>query len=216
MRTIIFCIIALASFGYACDLDKDGFQDSLIKVKGKRLKVFLTSGSTKTIKTPEKIKSFSCNNKRVVTNHKSGKERHKITVSSNKGGINSVCTKVRGIAGGEIWKSIGSNHFPPSDPRRYSTSYITRRGTTAPSGDCISVYAANGKLVSRLGVYARNEREYSSRFYGATGCGDKKGGGSIASAARKVAGTSRVYITSNGKNCAVIPNPASCYNSSQC
>lgn len=212
----VISILLVISFSFACDLDKDGFEDSIVKVKEKELKVFLTSGDEKAIKTSQKINSFSCDSNKVVTKHKGGKKNHKFKASNGKTGIKSVCSKVRSLGSGEIWKSIGSNHFPSTDPRRYSTSFITRRGTSAPSGNCISVYAANGKLVSKLGLYARNEREYSSRFYGATGCGDKKGGAAVASAAKKVAGTSRVYITSNGKNCAVIQNPASCYNSSQC
>jgi hypothetical protein len=215
MRFILFCILIYSS-SFACDLDKDGFTDSLVKVKDKRLKVFLTTGSTKTINTQQRILSFSCKGRNVVTNHKSGSLKHRITGFNRTGGIGAVCRSVRGLNPGEVWKSIGSNHFPPGDPRRWSISFITKAGAQSPSGNCITVYSSNGKPIAKLGLYRRNEAKYSSRFYGASGCGDRKSGASVAALARKIAGTSRVYITSNGRNCAVIPNPGSCYNSSQC
>lgn len=215
MRFILCCVLVWSS-SFACDLDKDGFTDSLVKVRDKRLKVFLTTGSTKTIKTQEKIISFSCKGRDVVTSHRSGDLEHRITGFNQTGGIAAVCPNIRGLNSGEIWKSIGSDHFPPGDPRRSSVSFITRAGSQSPSGDCITVYSSNGKPIAKLGLYRRNEAKYSSRFYGGSGCGDGKSGASVAAMARKIAGTSKVYITSNGRNCAVIPNPGSCYNSSQC
>jgi hypothetical protein len=143
MRFILFCILIYSS-SFACDLDKDGFTDSLVKVKDKRLKVFLTTGSTKTINTQQRILSFSCKGRNVVTNHKSGSLKHRITGFNRTGGIGAVCRSVRGLNPGEVWKSIGSNHFPPGDPRRWSNPQAEivlqctpRMGSQLPSLVCI-------------------------------------------------------------------------------
>lgn len=130
--------------------------------------------------------------------------------------LRSVCTKVRTLTRGEIWKSIASHHIPKSDPRGSSTSFITLRGTGAPRNSCLYVYSANGTLIHKLGKYYITGASYSSRYYGGYGCGDKKSASQVAAAAKASAGSTRVYITSGTGNCATVANPNTCVNSSGC
>jgi hypothetical protein len=63
-----------------------------------------------------------------------------------------------------------------------------------PSGiPCLNVYASNGEVVSKMGVYEYNGR-YGGRWYTGRGCGDLKYGSQIASAAQSKTGSPRVYV----------------------
>ncbi len=131
-------------------------------------------------------------------------------------GLASVCPTVRDALGGEIWKSIASTHIPTSDPRRFSTSFITRAGTPAPSTNCVSVYDGRGNLVHQLGKYSPTGSAYSSRNYGGSGCGDKRRASDVAAQALSQAGSITVYVKVKANQCVRIPNPNGCVNSSQC
>jgi hypothetical protein len=131
-------------------------------------------------------------------------------------GLQSVCPTVRALHSAEIWKAIASTHIPASDPRRYSTSFIVRSGNQAPSDNCIPVYDSRGNQVHALGQYFPTGSAYSSRHYGGSGCGDKKGPDAIYSAATGNTGSSEIYLKVQSGECVKIPNPKGCYNSSQC
>ena len=131
------------------------------------------------------------------------------------GGLQARCPSIRNPSGGEIWKNIASTHIPTSDPRRFSTSFITRSGTAAPQVSCIEAFDKNGNKVHSLGFYGAGG-QYSSRFYGGSGCGDKKSGSAIASIARGNTGSPEIYLKTNSNTCIRIGNPNSCINSSAC
>lgn len=127
-----------------------------------------------------------------------------------------VCASTRALTSGEIWKSIASTHIPTTDPRRYSTSFITERGTTAPRYTCIRAYDGNGTQIHALGRYYPTGTSYSSRNYGGAGCGDRKRARNIAQTALANAGSTAIYLKVSAGVCAIVPNPNRCYNSSQC
>jgi hypothetical protein len=129
-------------------------------------------------------------------------------------GLKEVCGRVRKLKGGEIYKSIGSPHVEAE--RRNSTSFITRAGTEQPDFDCLKGYNRKGKLIHKLGVYARNDGSYSSRFYGGTGCGDRKRPADIAKQAVKQTGKPAIFLKVKRRTCVRIPHANQCYNSSGC
>jgi hypothetical protein len=131
-------------------------------------------------------------------------------------GLSSVCPTVRSIKRGEVWKSIASTHIPVVDPRRFSSSFITRRGTPAPSFTCLELYDGRGNLIHKLGRYSPTGAEYSSRSYGGFGCGDLKTALDVAGTAISNTGQSTSYLKVTASQCVTIPNPNSCYNSSGC
>ena len=129
-------------------------------------------------------------------------------------GLKEKCTRVRELTGGEIYKSIGSPHVEAE--RRNSTSFITRAGTDQPIYDCLKGYNREGKLIHKLGVYARNDGSYSSRFYGGTGCGDRKRPADIAKQAIKQTGKPAIFLKVKRRVCVRIPHANQCFNSSGC
>lgn len=131
-----------------------------------------------------------------------------------KRALSSVCKKIRNLTRGEIWKSIASNHI--NDQRKLSTSFITLRSTIAPKNNCLYVYDKKGNLIHKLGRYFPTGSLYSSRYYGGYGCGDVKSASSVAATARQNTGSAAGYMTSGTGNCVLIPNIASCFNSSGC
>ncbi len=139
---------------------------------------------------------------------------HTLSVKKARAGLSSVCKKIRNLTRGEIWKSIASNHI--NDQRKLSTSFITLRSTVAPKNNCLYVYDKKGTLIHKLGRYFPSGTLYSSRYYGGHGCGDLKSASSVAATARSNTGSSAGYMTSGTGNCVVIPNIASCFNSSGC
>jgi len=131
-------------------------------------------------------------------------------------GLQAVCGTVRSIASTEVWKAIASTHIPNTDPRRFSTSFIVRAGSTPPSDNCIEVFDSRGNQVHSLGQYYPTGSAYSARHYGGSGCGDQKRPEAVVSAATSNTGSSEVYLRVSPGSCVRIPNPNSCYNSSQC
>ena len=128
--------------------------------------------------------------------------------------LSSVCTRVRSLSRGEIYKSIASKHI--SDQRANSTSFITLRSTGAPKNNCLYVYDKSGNLIHSMGRYFPTGTAYSSRYYGGHGCGDLKTASAVASTATSNTGSPAGYVTSGTGNCAFIPNMRSCFNSSAC
>lgn len=137
------------------------------------------------------------------------------TATTNRA-FSKVCKNVRGLLRGEIYKSIASHHISPGDPRAASTSFITLRSTTPPRSSCLSGYDKKGNLIHKLGQYYPTGVAYSSRFYGGAGCGDRKSPRTIAAIAKKNTGSVEMYLTSGTGNCAKVPDPTKCYNSSGC
>ena len=131
-------------------------------------------------------------------------------------GLSSVCPQLRPPTRGEIWKSIASTHIPNTDPRRFSTSFITRAGTTAPTPTCLAMYDGKGNLIHQLGRYSPTGSAYSYRSYGGSGCGDKQTPVSVAQTAINNTGESTGYLKVNESECVTIPNPNGCINSSAC
>jgi hypothetical protein len=131
-------------------------------------------------------------------------------------GLQSVCPSVREIRSGEIWKAIASTHIPNTDPRRFSTSFITRKGVPAAQFQCIAVYDSNGNQVHSLGQYFPTGSDWSARHYGGSGCGDKKHPTQVVSSAQSNTGSAQVFLKVRSSECIRVPNPNSCYNSSQC
>jgi hypothetical protein len=129
--------------------------------------------------------------------------------------LSSVCRTTRSFAKGEIWKPRASSHIPTSDPRRKSTSFIVLRGYAAPSASCLNVYDSEGTLIHKLGVYSRNGT-YKARFYGGSGCGDKKSASTVNSTARRNTGSSTIYVKVGTNTCVSLPSATSCKNSSNC
>lgn len=129
--------------------------------------------------------------------------------------LKSQCKTQRPLARGEIWKSRQSPHIPSSDRRKNSSALIYLRSARPPAGGCLNVLDSSGRVVHKLGVYARGEALYSARFYGGSGCGDGKSPSAVASLAKRNTGKTAVYVDI-GSVCLAIPDPGKCYNSIGC
>lgn len=136
-------------------------------------------------------------------------------VESPKGGLSKVCPKVRAVGRLEVWKSIASDEFSNSDPRKRSTSFIVRLGGTRPSTSCLNVYDKSGASIHRLGIY-QPAGNYAARYYGGWGCGDKQSAGSVASRASAKTKSPEVFVKVNSRTCVRIPNANRCVNSTAC
>lgn len=130
----------------------------------------------------------------------------------DQGRLGSACRSVKGWPGTFIYKTIGSGHFPSSDPRRYTISLILRHGAGVGRTSCATFLARNGREVAKVGLYEAGG-EYYARYYGGTGCGTRISGRSLAAKARQIAGDDDIYAKF-GNTC-YGPIPAgSCRNSS--
>jgi hypothetical protein len=119
----------------------------------------------------------------------------------------AVCIQVRSInlKLQSIYRTVG----------KYSTSFITRKGTDAPGYDCLKAFDRKGRLIHTLGIYARNDG-YSSRFYGGYGCGDGKSPSTIARQAKRRTGKPAIFVKVKPRMCVRVPDANQCYNSSGC
>lgn len=127
-----------------------------------------------------------------------------------------VCPATRALKRGEIYKTKQSPHIPSGDSRKNSTAFITTRGTPAPSGKCLTMYDSNGTAVHKMGRYNNTNPEYTSRYYGGTGCGDRKRPTRIGNVVNTNTGSYQGYLKVGTRTCVVIPDVRRCYNSSGC
>ena len=131
--------------------------------------------------------------------------------------LGTVCPNVRDLAPGEIWKTRGSDHFSPGDPRKTSTSYIAVAGTPRPTFTCIQGFASNGGLAHLMGFYYPTGSEWSFRAYGAgTACSDGQSASAVASKLKAATGNYSLYLKVTPSTCVRIPDARLCYHSSSC
>lgn len=222
IRASVFLCMILPGFCWAadsslagCDLDGDGVQDR-VQVERSR---FLVSDAI----DGQRL-ALEARYRRIQCSDVDGDGRSEVVLSkgfrttalkvSVDRALRSVCRAVRSLYRGEIWKSIASKHI--ADRRSQSTSFITLRSTLAPRFNCLNGYDSNGNLIHRLGRYFPTGAAYSSRFYGGHGCGDGQRASVVSARARRQTGKTGLYLTSGTGNCALIPDPSKCYNSSAC
>lgn len=128
----------------------------------------------------------------------------------------SNCEQVRSWPSSHIYKTIGSDHFSPSDPRRNSAGVVVRPGGSGPFPSCLEVMDTRGNVLARMGLYARGG-EWAARFYAGFGCGASTayGGAAIGAAARRNTGSPNVVINF-GSVCYGPIDATECIGSSQC
>ncbi len=200
-----------------CDLNGDSLYSPVVVQGGKR--AFSMEAGLRPIYFEQRYSKIACNDidgdgaDEIITTKGWRSAVFKLTATISKA-LSSACKTTRSLYRGEIWKARASSHI--SDRRKFSTSFITTRSTMAPRNNCLYGYDKSGNLVHRLGKYFPTGAAYSSRYYGGYGCGDGKSASTVASAAYRNSKSSTIYITSGTGNCAIIPNPAQCYNSSGC
>ena len=215
----IFLALLFVNSAICCDFDGDGAQDKVSIIRNRIAQISLSSGGSESIKFPERVTKFSCTDtdadgKDEIT-YKKLNRVNSFQVIKPKA-LSAVCKNIRSLVSSEIWKSRASQHISPGDARAASTSFIVLRGTGRPRSNCLRGYAANGSLVHMLGEYSPSGAKYSARFYGGHGCGDKASPSTVRARAIKNGGSPSIYITSGTGNCARIPDPSQCYNSSGC
>jgi hypothetical protein len=120
-------------------------------------------------------------------------------------GLSGVCPIVKNIAAPYLWKAEASKHIPGADRRKNSSTFIVGRSGSGPAGACLNVYAGNGALVHKVGLYARGSG-YAARYYGGTGCGDAKSASRIGTDARATSGSTSIYVKINSTTCLKVSN----------
>lgn len=215
----IFALLIFPLLAFSCDFDGDKINDSFRVKRRRDVYVQLSSGLSRMLKLPEPTSKISCYDSDkdgmdevVVKKHSRTTAFHVLTPRALK----SVCKNIRSLVSSEIWKSKASQHISGGDARSQSTSFIVLRGTGRPRGNCLRGYSSNGTLVHKLGEYSPSGAAYSARFYGGHGCGDKARPSTVRARAMSNGGSPTIYITSGTGNCARIPDPSQCYNSSGC
>jgi hypothetical protein len=143
------------------------------------------------------------------------KAKAKPKANAVSAGLRAQCSTQRALSRAEIYKSRQSPHIPSFDRRKNSTALIYLRSARPAPGGCLNVLDSQGKIVHRMGIYARGESLYSARFYGGSGCGDGMTPSQIASVATKRTKKATVYIDI-GSQCLIIPDPRRCFNSVGC
>lgn len=129
--------------------------------------------------------------------------------------LDDVCPNIRNLTGSEIYKTPGSDHFPKSDCRRYTASFIVLNGGPSVSTSCIPVYDSEGNKITSFGAYYP-AGAYKYRAYQCYGCSSGTlDGPAIAKLAKKNTGSEEIYLKT-GSQCIRVPNPNKCYNSSAC
>ena len=202
----------------SCNFSGSGLSN-IVTVSGGRV-VRVGSSPTIKLKLRKRAQQIECADTNgdgideIVSFDAAGTRTITIVRAAKRASLSTYCKKVRSLTRGEIWKSIASKHI--NDQRKFSTSFITLRSTGAPRNNCLSVYDKKGNLVHTLGRYFPNGAEYSSRYYGGYGCGDRKSAATAAALAKKNTGSSAGYMTSGTGNCVLIPNINACFNSSGC
>jgi hypothetical protein len=134
--------------------------------------------------------------------------------SSNGGGSVSQCSQTMGWPGSHIYKTVGSNHF--TDIRRNTIGVILRMGARGPFPNCIEALDTSGRVIAKLGIYARGTG-WAARYYAGIGCGAGTpfNGSRLASIARANTGSSRVYMSFGGV-CYGPIEATQCIGSQQC
>lgn len=133
---------------------------------------------------------------------------------SSGGGSPSQCSSVTSWPGGHIYKIIGSEHF--FDVRRNTIGIVVKPGGRGPFPGCVEAIDIKGKVVAKLGLYARGAG-WEARYYAGVGCGSGTpfNGGSVASKARANTGSSRIYMNFGGV-CYGPIEASQCIGSKQC
>ena len=109
-----------------------------------------------------------------------------------KASITSVCSRRQ--TGGWLYKpeSDDTGDRREGKPVMLYTKYKPKKGS-------IRIYARNGTPICSFKYY-KGAETHGRRFYAGTGCG--MDGSALARAARRVSGSSRIYIEGDGGNCA--------------
>jgi hypothetical protein len=133
---------------------------------------------------------------------------------SGGGGAISQCSQTVGWPGGHIYKTIGSTHF--TDIRRNTVGVVLRMGARGPYPDCVEALDTSGRVIAKLGLYARGAG-WAARYYAGIGCGAGTpfNGSRLASIARANTGSSRVYMNF-GSVCYGPIEASQCIGSQQC
>jgi hypothetical protein len=133
---------------------------------------------------------------------------------SSGGGSLSQCSSVTSWPGGHIYKTIGSEHF--FDVRRNTIGIVVKPGGRGPFPGCVNAIDTKGKVVAKLGLYARGAG-WEARYYAGVGCGSGTpfNGASVASKARANTNSSRIYMNFGGV-CYGPIEASQCIGSKQC
>lgn len=126
------------------------------------------------------------------------------------------CGKTLSWPGSHIYKTIGSNHFSPTDVRRNTIGVVVRPGGSGPFPGCIQAIDKNGGVIASLGIYSRGGG-WAARYYAGFGCGGTTpfNGSKVASVARQRTGTSQIFLKFDSV-CYGPIDANRCVGSSQC
>lgn len=125
-----------------------------------------------------------------------------------------VANNCQQFPGSFIYKTVGSSHF--SDVRRNTIGLILRYGAPGPYPSCVSVEDSSGKVVAKMGLYARGAG-WAARYYAGIGCGSGTPLNGSAIAARAKRNTGKTTINLDFGNRCYGPIEANrCIGSSQC
>lgn len=221
-----------------CDVDSDGITEHVYVQGHRQAMVYLSSNEKKKIaKFSRRYRAdkweYSCadedsdgklefvvtrnGRRKVFSFFKTGSSNSGDSDSGNSDSGSSItsCGTVQSWPRTLIYKTLGSSHFSPGDPRRNAVNIIATWGYRGYDA-CINILAENGESLGTMGIWPQAWSGGPYRWYGPSGCGDLGiGGASLAAKARSKSGSSRIYAKIN--NICYGPIDASrCVGSSSC
>lgn len=124
------------------------------------------------------------------------------------------CSETVSWPGSHVYKTIGSTHF--TDIRRNTIGVVLKNGARGPFPGCVEAIDSQGRVVAKLGLYARGAG-WAARYYAGVGCGAATpfNGARVAAIARANTGKSSIYMNFGGV-CYGPIDASRCIGSQQC
>jgi hypothetical protein len=132
------------------------------------------------------------------------------------GNVSSCSSVTSWPSASHVYKTVGSDHFSPGDPRRSSANVLIKPGGSGPFPSCINIVDTKGNIVSKMGLYARGDG-WAARYYSGFGCGSSFAinGSAVARKAKSNTGSSNIYANFGGK-CYGPIDASKCIGSKHC
>jgi hypothetical protein len=135
-------------------------------------------------------------------------------LKSSSGSLGSVCSRVQGLPGAFIYKTIGSHHF--TDIRRNTIGLIARPGVNMFWPSCVGVLDSSGEKIGSLALYDTGDG-WSARYYAGIGCASSEpyNGNAMADRARRNTRSEDIYFDF-GSTCYGPVEADECVRSTSC
>lgn len=115
--------------------------------------------------------------------------------------LQNLCPTIKPLEAPVQWATVDEPGFR-NDPRYLRTSLLFGlMADVVPRMSCVRGYDSRGRLVHKLGLFARNGMWIRARFYSGYACGDRKRARDVQKALHR----SPLFLKLSRNNCLMIP-----------